>query len=88
MPQKTRRQKMRAATRPVNVPQVARPGLAPGAPSNDGQAPGPTVAAKPTTQLSFDYTYVYRDLRRIALISVSFFVLLVALSFVLPMLYR
>ena len=41
------------------------------------------IASPRATEFSPDYTYVKRDLRRIGLLAGSFFVILIALSFVL-----
>ncbi len=88
MPKKTRREKLRASRRPMNMP-VATPATTPQA----TEAPGPraTPAATATMgrnpvapkALMFDYSYVYRDLRRILILAVSFFILLIVLSFVI-----
>ena len=88
MPQKTRRQKIRAASKPVNVPQVSKPMAPASAPTNAVENRQVTTTLSPAPQATFDYTYVYRDLRRIGLLALSFFVILVALSFVLPQFYR
>ncbi len=83
MPKKTRREKLRASRRPLNIPQAApRSGPAPTTTADRPTiAPAPTRVAVP--QLTFDYHYVYNDLRRIAILAVSFFALLIVLSFVL-----
>jgi hypothetical protein len=41
------------------------------------------VAAPRATEFNPDYTYVRRDLRRIGVLAGAFFVILVALSFIL-----
>ena len=41
-----------------------------------------------TTEFNPDYGYVVRDLKRIGILAGSFFVLLVALSFIIPMLIK
>jgi len=41
------------------------------------------VAAPRATEFNPDYTYVRRDLRRIGVLAAAFFVILVALSFIL-----
>ena len=41
------------------------------------------IASPRATEFNPDYTYVKRDLRRIGLLAGSFFVILIALSFVL-----
>ena len=41
------------------------------------------IAAPRTTEFNPDYTYVRRDLRRIGVLAGAFFVILVALSFIL-----
>ncbi len=86
MPKKTRKMKQRAAERrgmqsaPLNGGAVM-----PGMPAAD--APIRTrpefAAAKVATPLTYDYSYIYGDLRRIALFAGFFFVVLVALSFII-----
>jgi hypothetical protein len=41
-----------------------------------------------TTEFSPDYTNVKKDLKRIAVLAVSFFALMIALSFILPSFLR
>jgi hypothetical protein len=49
-------------------------------------------AASPSTQTAAefnpDYTHVKRDLKRIGVLAVSFFALLIVLSFVLPLIVK
>jgi hypothetical protein len=40
-------------------------------------------AARAPTALTYDYTYIYSDLKRIAVFAGVFFVILVALSFII-----
>ncbi len=87
MPKKTRREKLRASRRPMNMP-VATPVAAPQAAEATASRPAPAAAAASRNAvmpkaLTFDYSYVYRDLRRIFILAVSFFILLVVLSFVI-----
>jgi hypothetical protein len=42
-----------------------------------------STTARSVPELTFDYAYVYRDLRRIALLAGFFFAVLIALSFVI-----
>ncbi len=98
MPKKTRKAKIRASQRPINVGYApVLPGTAPVAPS---PAPGPStlepnggsvaprsVATAPTpirsaAPVTFDYGYVYRDLRRIGLLALTFFLIMFILWFV------
>ena len=86
MPKKTRRMKQRAAER--RGMQVAPPeggAVMPGTPTS--QAPVRTrfdsTAAKVATPLTYDYSYIYGDLRRIAVFAGFFFLVLVVLSFVI-----
>ncbi len=87
MPQKTRKMKQRAAQRRVSdvAPVSAPSAAAPSAPVSD-----PTARLRPafsntraSTPLEFDYSYIYNDLKRIALFAAFFFVVLIALSFVI-----
>jgi hypothetical protein len=91
MPKKTRREKLRAARRPLTVPTVDRgvPGPSEGITADSGPseqvtpvAPRPRTPVAPQT-FNFDYSYVYRDLRRIFVLAGTFFALLIALSFVI-----
>ena len=86
MPKKTRKMKQRAAER--RSMQVTPPegGTAmAGMPA--AQAPVRTrpdfSAARAVTPLTYDYSYIYGDLRRIAIFAGFFFVVLVALSFII-----
>lgn len=40
------------------------------------------------TEFNPDYTYIIKDLKRIGILASSFLVILVALSFILPMIMR
>ena len=85
MAKKTKR-KVSAVQRPSQISDVAT--------MND--TPAPAVASSSTGARSFarrtavvqefnpDYTYVVKDLKRIGTLAGTFFVLLVALSFILP----
>jgi len=87
MPKKTRKMKQRAAMRrgasltqtPENDVQAA------GASASEPLAPSRVLlsSARPVTPLTFDYTHIYDDLKRIVLFAGFFFALLVALSFVI-----
>lgn len=41
-----------------------------------------------TTEFNPDYTYVMKDLKRIGTLAGTFFVILIALSFILPLIQR
>jgi hypothetical protein len=87
MPKKTRKMKQRAAMRRTYqaaeqeqnveameaVPQETTVRMRPSAPAS----------TRATTPLSFDYSYIYSDLKRIAAFAVFFFAVLIALSFVI-----
>ena len=94
MPQKTKRQKIRAARRPVNVPAAPvqpverMPSRITRLNESSDQAVPQMAPRASVAPLNYDYSYVYRDLRRIAILAVSFFVILIALSFFLPQIYR
>ena len=86
MPKKTRKMKLRAAER--RGLQVAAPEAGPVMPGMPAaQAPVRTrldaAAAKVATPLTYDYSYIYGDLRRIAVFAGFFFVVLVVLSFII-----
>ena len=89
MPKKTRKMKQRAAER-RSIPQSVTQGSA-----VDSSA-APTASAAParmmrsessTTRvlnpLTYDYSYIYGDLKRIALFAAMFFAVLIVLSFVI-----
>jgi hypothetical protein len=95
VPKKTRKMKERASQRKIHVPAApAQPsaGAVESAPTRIA-APGAPVATPARTvtparsggpaPLTFDYTYVYRDLRRIAILAGSAFAILIILSFVI-----
>ena len=90
MPKKTRKAKIRASQRPINARYN------PGAPAPDstgtleatGEPFAPRPAARPTAVVgrimpaaTYDYGYVYRDLRRIGLLALTFFVIMFVLWF-------
>jgi hypothetical protein len=86
MPKKTRKMKQRAAMR--------RAYQAPGHEQRDAETIAEpaetTVRMRPTTPssravtpLTFDYTHIYGDLKRIALFAGFFFTVLIVLSFVI-----
>lgn len=97
MPQKTRSQKERAAARRESA-QFRRP-IAPApieteAPDTDAgmmlnvpSAPKRRVATTPVmprnVEAEFNYSYVYADLRRIALLAIMCFGIMIVLAFVL-----
>lgn len=47
-----------------------------------------TRRASTTVEFNPDYTYVIKDLKRIGTLAGSFFVLLIALSFILPLIIK
>ncbi len=92
MPKKTRKAKVRASQRPINVGYAPAPsGTAPVAPplepTRETFAPRPMAAPTPVVTrsaapASYDYTYVYRDLRRIGLLALAFFAIMFVLWFI------
>ncbi len=85
MPKKTRKAKMRAAQRPIRVGYPA-PAAAPTTrPTRESIAPRPVgppvMASRSVAPLTFDYKYVYQDLRRIGLLAAGFFILMFILWF-------
>lgn len=88
MPKKTRKMKQRAAMRravqPLDVQAVEDVATEAAAPE---QAPvrmrTAYNTARTVTPLTFDYSHIYSDLKRIAIFAVFFFAVLIALSFVI-----
>jgi hypothetical protein len=87
MPKKTRRMKERAAIRRGG-------GIVSSSPEIEASAGGANVVASPSphvslsssrvvTPLTYDYSHIYNDLKRIALFAGFFFVVLVVLAFVI-----
>lgn len=97
MPQKTRREKERAAARraggqyrgPVAPPPIEAPapdaeyGLSTSMPAAGAVAKTPHHAMPISADSDFDYSYVYADLRRIALLAVLCFGIMFVLAFIL-----
>jgi hypothetical protein len=80
MPKKTRKMKQRAADRRVSLPPVQSE-VAGG--ESTGSAPLRDYSSRGLTPLTFDYSHIYSDLKRIALFAGFFFAVLVVLSFVI-----
>jgi hypothetical protein len=85
MPKKTRKMKQRAAMRR----SYQAPGQEQGAETIE-ETPETTVRMRPTTPssravtpLTFDYSHIYGDLKRIAVFAGFFFAVLIVLSFVI-----
>ncbi len=85
MPKKTRKAKMRAAQRPIKVGYPAPATMPTPEPGRETFAPRaviPTVtASRSAAAPTFNYQYVYHDLRRIALLAGTFFVLMLIIWF-------
>ncbi len=89
MPKKTRKMKQRAAER-RSVQQTTtpeNPAVTSTAPTASG-TPARTMrsemsASRVLNPLTFDYSYIYGDLKRIALFAAIFFSVLIVLSFVI-----
>lgn len=85
MPKKSKR-KVSTVTTPASAHEVmeVRTTEAPAA------APSRAYSRRTTTAVEFnpDYTYVIKDLKRIGTLAGTFFVILVALSFILPLFQR
>ncbi|MCL4487526.1 MAG: hypothetical protein M1570_05295 [Chloroflexi bacterium] len=86
MPKKTRRMRQRAAMRRTAPAPAVQETV------EEGPIPvqEPVVRMRPTVPttrgvnpLTFDYSHIYGDLRRIALFAGFFFVVLIVLSFVI-----
>lgn len=88
MPKKTRKLKQRAALRKV-APVAPAPERATGengAMARETVSPARVLSsssARATTPLTFDYSYIYSDLKRIALFAGFFFTVLIVLSFII-----
>ena len=86
MPKKTRKMKLRAAERRgMQIAPGEGGGAMPGVPSAETpmRTRADIAAARVTTALTYDYSYIYGDLRRIAIFASIFFVILIALSFII-----
>ncbi len=92
MPKKTRKAKIRASQRPINVgyPSAARvsaPAAPAMEPTRETFAPRPAATAAPivtrvAAPATYDYHYVYRDLRRIGILAACFFAVMLILWYV------
>ncbi len=85
MPKKTKR-KVSAVVTPAPAPEVmeVRTMEAPAA------APTRSYSRRTASAVEFnpDYSYVVKDLKRIGTLAGTFFVILIALSFILPLIQR
>ncbi len=87
MPKKTRRMKQRAAER--RTMQQAAPPDSVRTTASAPTAEAPTrmrsefATTRAVTPLTYDYSHIYSDLRRIALFAGFFFAVLIILSFVI-----
>lgn len=79
MPKKSRKMKERAAMRRAVVSQS----LSDTSQVADDSRPTLAPTTRTYTPLTFDYTHIYNDLKRIALFAIFFFAVLIALSFVI-----
>lgn len=85
MAKKTKRKVSAIATpaSAADVMEVEQPTV------SSGAAPRAfTRRASTTVEFNPDYTYVIKDLKRIGTLAGSFFVLLIALSFILPLIIK
>lgn len=85
MPKKTRKAKLRAAQRPIRSAYPVEPAVPLSQPVRQQITRATSASAVPrraVAQLTFDYTYVFRDLRRIAILAGTFFVLMLIVWFV------
>jgi len=78
MPKKSKRKVSRAA-RGASVQQAVQ------TPAAESAKPRSSFSRRTTTAEEFnpDYTYVIKDLKRIGLLAGSFFIILIALSFII-----
>lgn len=72
-------------TRPVRAPVAAAPDSAIHVPHAATSRAAATRTREAGLRLFGDYSYVKRDLRRVAVLTISALVVLVALSFLLPL---
>ncbi len=87
MPKKTKR-KVSAVVTPAPAPEVmeVRTVNAPAAPTASSRSFSRRTSSTAQVEFSPDYGYVVKDLKRIFSMAAVFFVILIALSFILPML--
>lgn len=87
MPKKTRKMKQRSALRRSELmtpqPQVEEDNGAVEAKPILASRPILSTANRVVTPATYDYSHIYGDLKRIALFAAFFFVVLIALSFVI-----
>ncbi len=76
MPKKSKRQFRREA--PASTPAAIK--------SSNGSTTTTTSSSSRSTEFNPNYSYIIKDLRRIGILAGSFFVILIALSFILPIL--
>jgi len=85
MPKKTKR-KVSTVITPAPAPEVmaVRTVEAPAA------APSRSFSRRASAPVEFnpDYTYIIKDLKRIGILAGTFFVILIAISFILPLIQR
>jgi hypothetical protein len=88
MPKKTRKMKQRAAER-RSAQQGTPRESAPAMPTPAAEVPAPArvrtdfATARTVTPLTYDYSHIYSDLKRIALFAGFFFAVLIILAFVI-----
>jgi hypothetical protein len=88
MPKKTRKMKQRAALRktaPV-TPSLERETVENGVAARETVSPARVLSSpsvRAATPLTFDYSHIYGDLKRIALFAGFFFTVLMVLSFII-----
>ncbi len=87
MPKKTRKMKQRAAERRGTL-HAGMPENAEMSPTESAAGAAPRAradfsASRVVSPVTFDYSYIYADLKRIAVFAVFFFAVLIALSFVI-----
>ncbi|HEX7593539.1 MAG TPA: hypothetical protein VF429_05140 [Anaerolineae bacterium] len=87
MPKKTRKMKQRAAERrgmmQTGMPESAEMSSTESAGGSAPRARADFGASRVVSPITFDYSYIYSDLKRIAVFAVFFFAVLIALSFVI-----
>jgi hypothetical protein len=84
MAKKTKR-KVSGVREAAQIAEVTAEGIAPDAPIAATPARSFTRRTSLTPEFNPDYSYVIKDLKRIGILAGSFFVLLIALSFVMPL---
>jgi hypothetical protein len=82
---KKSKRKVSSVGESAKIAEVTAEGTAPDSPVVATPARSYTRRSSLTQEFNPDYTYVVKDLKRIGILAGSFFILLIALSFVMPL---